>query len=347
MTSASATSAVVVGGAPRRRVGGRLPHRHCAQAKRGEGGRGWITVLACVLFVVRGVPAAAQSPRVGHINEVLGVDSSASCARSYRLPPPPLSVALVRRNVPNPATPPDSAVLLDRLRVHRFADVRFRIDAGRFGDGTFYLAPELGRCTTAAASLQTHGLTLTANAVGSYRLSSRQERVRGRQVDRLLLSVENGAVVVEWGRGLLSVIALGREFPDSGTVFAVVVDSAANRALLIVREGIVTLAGVANFQATAGRAFAFGRQGRPQPVTLDPSVIEDVVYHSDVVWKQPPRPPPDIGRTPSRGRGNGRFWKVLGGAALVGGGGYLIWNQVRKPDSEGPYTGSVIIRIPL
>ena len=309
-----------------------------------------LILLGWSLCIVKSA-AWAQSPRVGHIDEVRGIESSASCARSFRLPPPPSPITLIRRNLPISAMPPDSAVVSDRLRVQRFADVRFRIDAGRFGDGTFYLVPELGRCATAAANLQTRGLSLTANASGSYRLSSRQERVGGRLVERLLLSVENGAVVVEWGRGLLSVIALGREIRDSGTVFAVVVDSAANRALLVVRDGIVTMAGVADLQATAGRAFTFGTHGRPEPVTLSQAVINDVVYHSRVVWTQSirPLPPPPYAPTPpppSAWR-RGRLWKVLGGAAIVGGGGYLIWQATHKSDSPGPYTGTIIINIPI
>ena len=279
----------------------------------------------------------AQSTRVGHIDDVRGIDSSASCARNFRLPPPPSPISLIRGNRPIAAMPPDSAVLLDRLRVQRFADVRFRIDAGRFGDGTFYFAPELGRCATASTTLQTRGLTMAANGLGSYRLSSRQERAGRRIVDRLLLSVENGGVVVEWGTGLLSVFALGREIRDSGTTFAVVVDSASGRALLVVKGGIVTMTGVADLGATAGRAFTFGKDGRPEPLTLTSPIIDDMAYHSGKVWTQSIRPV----STPRR------MWRLVGGAVVTGGLGYLIWRAANKSDPPKAYNGVIIIGIPI
>ena len=283
--------------------------------------------LVCALTL-----RAQRSERVGHIDEVRRVDSSAVCSRDIALSSPPIPVSLLRRTVTIPVLPPDTAVLLDKVRVPRYTDVRFRIDAARFGDGTFFFAPSLVRCAQVSVSRELQGLGLSSSGVASYRLSSRQERLGGRTVDRLLLSVENGSVVVEWRKGLLSVIALGREIKDSGTVFAVVVDSSKQRALLIIRDGLVTMPGVTDLQATAGKNFLFGTKGQPEQVELTSQLLNAVTYHSRDIWSP---------------RRSNRFWKVFGGTAVVSLGGYLVWRQLHKTDASRNYNGLITIQIPI
>jgi len=291
-----------------------------------------LTMIAWSLSTVAPKDARAQSQRIGFLDGVRGVALQADCNRDYALKSPRGSIRLVRRNVELPVTPVDTAVVEDRLRVRRYTDLRFRVDARRFGAGTFFLSPEFGRCTQAATGLRAVGVELIVGE-GSYELTSRTERLPRGQVERLVLSIENGAATVEWAHGLLSVIALGREIRDSGTVFTVLVDSARNRALLYVRAGTVTMAGATAMRATEGRAFVFGRTGPPQPVALSTAVLSDVTYHYSTVWAQ--RYKPGFPK-----------WRVLGGTALGGAAAYVIWRSTR-PSTSGPFDGTVIVTPPL
>ena len=217
------------------------------------------------------------------------------------------------------------------MRVRRFNDLRFRVDGQRFGVGTFFLTPELGRCRQAAQALRAVGIEL-GSGDGSYELSSRVE-TRGRsRVERLILSVENGAATVEWAKGALSVIALGREMRDSDTVFTVIVDSAGNRALLYVQDGAVTMAGAAGLRATSGRAFVFEPTGAPRPVTLSGDVLSETNYHHTQIWSQAYKP-------------GFPYWRVIGGAALGGTAAVVIWRQTRS--KKNSYDGTINVKLPL
>lgn len=285
--------------------------------------------------------ASAQSPRVGYVDSIAGVDPSTTCVRKNAVTAPTPSISLIRSNATIALQRRDSAVLMDKLRVNRFVDVRFRVDAQRFGNGILYLAPEFGRCPDAASGLRAAGLAQAGSAIGSYRFASVAERVANRNVDRLQVYVENGTMVAEWNSGLLSVFALGREIRDKGTVFAVMADSVANQALLVVRDGAVTMPGVPNFQANAGTAYTFQRgTGRPQQLSLSEAAMNDLVYHSQIIWTQTTRKPP-AGRL-------GKTLKIIGGAAVLGGGGYLIYQAVNKSDDKKKsHTGNVIIHLPI
>jgi hypothetical protein len=267
------------------------------------------------------------------LDEVRGVVSDSDCNRDYVLKATRGSILLVRRNVDLPVWPIDSAVVSDRIRVRRSTDVRFRVDAQRFGLGTFFLSPELGRCAQSARGLRAVGIE-PSTGDGSYELSSRFEGAGRGRVERLVLSVENGAATVEWAKGLLSVIALGREIRDSGTVFTVIVDSARGRALLYVRDGSVTMAGAAALRAATGRAFVFGRNGPPQLVSLSTDVLSDATYHYSIVWSQRYKP-------------GFPYWRVVGGTALGATAAVVIWRQTRPPKSSGPFNGNVNVKLPL
>ena len=295
-----------------------------------------IRAIATACLVLIGVVpriAGAQSARIGYLDEVRGVDPKGDCGRDYALKGQRGSIALLRGATELTAFPTDSAVVADRLRIRAHTDLRFRVDAQRFGSGNFFLTPELGRCMQAASALRAVGLD-AATGDGSYQLASRTERSGRNQVERLVLSVENGAATVEWVKGNLSVIALGREIRDSGTVFTVLVDSARGRALLYVRDGTVAIAGATAQTASAGRAFTFGRTGPLQPVALSTDVLSDVTYHYSTVWGQGYKP-------------GFPYWRVIGGSAVVGGAAVVIAHQIRpRPKGSGPFTGTITVTVP-
>ena len=292
---------------------------------------GKTAAAVCALVGAGWATAVSQSPRVGFVDAVTGLASSDTCATWRPGVASRDSIAIVRQGRESPVWPRDSAILLDRLRVGRYSDVRFHVDQARFGAGTFFFTPDLGRCAGIRGIQSTTGR-------GSYRISSRKDVVRGRPVDRLVLSIDNGAAIVEWSSGPLSVIALGREILDTGTVFAVIVDSAAGRAFLYVHEGLVGVAGAPAVRATAGRAFAFGRTGQFDPVTPSSQLVGDVTYQSRVVWTQPPN-------VPVHGGFPWRTVGVVGGsAALVG--GYVVWQNNHHPAPKQPL-GAIRVHIPL
>ena len=289
---------------------------------------GGVVSATCALICTASVEAQAQSQRVGYIDEVTGIKSVGACASGHASAASRDSIAIVRQGRESLAWPKDTAILLDRIRVGRFSDVRFHVDQPRFGAGTFYFTPELGRC----AGIR--GIE-SATGRGSYRISSQREIVSGRPVDRLILSIDNGGAVVEWTTGRLSVIALGREIRDSGTVFAVMVDSAADRALLYVQEGLVSIAGAQAVRATSGRAFSFSRTGSIDPAAPTDQLVTDATYQSKAVWTQT-QPP------------SGFPWRTVGvvggGAALVG--GYFVWRNNHQDKPRQP-EGTIRVHIPI
>src|SRR3954469_25245091 len=94
------------------------------------------------------------SPRIGFLDGVRGVKQQSDCNRPYALRADPGAIRLERQSRELAVTPVDSAVIADRLRVRRYSDLRFRVDAPRFGAGTFFFSPEAGRCTQAANGLR-------------------------------------------------------------------------------------------------------------------------------------------------------------------------------------------------
>ena len=292
-------------------------------------------LLTCLLPIFRSPRVDAQTPRVGTLNEVRGVLSNVPCRPKSALKGTRGSIRLVRQGTDLTAWPDDSALVLDQIRVQRFTDLRFHVDGARFGVGNFFFSPELGRCPQASTGLTAVGID-AGTGEGSYRLSSRTEGSGRAQSERLILSVENGAATVEWRSGKLSVIALGREIRDSGTVFTVLVDSARNRALLYVRDGLVTMTGATGALGRTDRAFTFGRNGAPQAVSLNTDVLDDLTYHYSAIWAQPIK-------------SGFPFWRVVGGTALGGTAAAVIWHQIQVKQSkpQGPFSGNITVRVPL
>jgi hypothetical protein len=297
---------------------------------------------ACASLGASASSATAQA-LVGHIEEVRGIVSIATCTREYAIEASRQSVSIIRQGVQLPAGPADSLLLADSLRVRALIDVRVRVDSGRFGSGNIYLAPELGRCRQADSALRMRGVAPRPNGDGSYSISSRRETTGGREVERLLLSVDNGVAYVQWALGPLSVIALGREFRVRGTEFIVVADSATRGGMLYVREGAVAFAnGATDLVAQRDEAFTFDRQGTTTLMTVDATLATEAVYHSRDIWVQPVQPPP---RPPWWARP--RALGVIGATALAG--GIITYIVIRSHDdsSGAARQGTIIVRLPL
>ena len=234
------------------------------------------------LFVaVAAVPGdmPAQSASVGYIDEVRGAPTypGQGCFRKWAITGPREWVSISRGSLEQPASPKDSVMLLDRLRVRRPANVRLRLDSGRFGEGTVYLAPELGKCAEVA---------LRDSGDGSYAISSRRDTWDATESERLVLSIESGSAYVQWTQGSLSVITLGREIRATEAEFAVLADSATNRALLYVHKGVVSMPDAVDLEAVAGKSFLIHREGRPTPFKLNSEFVKDAMYQARGVWMQ-------------------------------------------------------------
>jgi len=281
---------------------------------------------------------------VGYVNDVRGVGRETSCDRLAPVPTARGVLTIGRRSGAFSAWPRDAIALGDSLKVQSLNDVHVRIEPGAFGDGNFYLAPQLGHCPEAVAALKVSGITLSEGRAGSYTITSRREQTPQGAVERLILEIEYGGAYVQWARGPLTIIALGRAIPIRGTVVALIVDPDANVVVLYLREGIVELAGV---RLADPGVFRFGRQGPPQRITVAQQFVDNMRFHGSDVWS---RPLLEVGAG-AGGAGLARgasVWKVLGITALVGGVGYLAYDQWIRPDPQPPRRrGNVAVSIPL
>ena len=308
--------------------------------------------------------AGAQSPGstpVGFVNDVRGVGRESSCDRLAPVPSARGALTIARSIGPIPAWTRDTVMVGDRLQLQGSSDVHLRIERGASGDGNFYLAPQLGRCPEVVAALKFSGISLTGGEgrAGSYAISSRHEQTPDGEVERLILEIEYGGAYVQWARGPLTIVALGREIAIRGTDVALIVDPDANVALLYLREGIVEFAGA---PLTDPGTFRFGREGEAQRITIVQRFVDNMRFHANDVWTQPlleagavataktkVAVAPRVGAVPGGVvRGGPSIWKKLGLAALVGGVGYVAYDQWMRPNPQAPRRrGTVVINIPL
>lgn len=288
----------------------------------------------------------AQRPRttVGYVNDVRGIGRQSSCERLAPVQTARGVLTIRRPSGPLLGWPRDVVVLGDTLNVQSLTDVYVHIDSGRFGSGNFILAPQLGLCPELVASLRQTGITLDAESPGSYAIWSRRSQTPQGSIERLILEVEYGGAYVQWARGPLSIIALGREIPIEGTELAVIVDRNTNTAVVYLREGIIQLAGAR--VANAG-VFRMGREGPAQPINVPQQFVSNMTFHATDVWR------PSLLQT---GAGAGELvrrgssiWKWIGGMALAGGAGYLAYDLWIRPDARPQplRRGTVIVNIPL
>ena len=284
----------------------------------------------------------AQRP-VGALREVRGLHGCVPVNSSRN---PPNDAVRVSRGAGSfvGVEPGQSLNVLDQVQVKRLVDAKVFSSGGEgFGRGVIVFAPELGTCTSYAGEFQRRGRQLGGTRPGSYSIASRVERRGGRDTTRLVLALDYGGLVVDWQGGLMSIVALGREIQLTGTRVAVVVDSSATEAFVMVSEGTVLLTA---FRGSPARTIGRGRVARfnnTTPQVVESAVSEDLaaneVYHLESVFSNPVR------------GGGLSLARILGTAAVIGGVGYGGWltydKLIRKRDGNGFRTGTIVVRIPI
>jgi hypothetical protein len=238
----------------------------------------------------------------------------------------------------------------DRVTLERRVDVRLGVD-GRVGRGTVYLAPELGRCP--ASDLGRHISSRTPpSGSGSYEFKKDTVGRGANAPERFILSVKNGAAIVQWRSGQLLVRALDEQISNVGGAFTVVVDSAGRRGIVTVVDGLVTMR---LGTVAAGQSFTFGAGQAPQPVVVREAGLDEINFHSSGVWKDPlslatighsiqaiPHPPLGfVQRLPWK--------KITVGTIGLGAASYAAWKFWPKPAPPPlpPVKAIVVITIPL
>jgi len=218
----------------------------------------------------------------------------------------------------------------------------------RFGNGTIYLVPELGRCPYARANLVARGVIVPSGATASYRFSSAPGR-NGQQ--RLVFTVFQGSALVRWSgaKENLQVFAgdqdVSRELQPNGTVFAVMVDRATNSAAVYVQEGVVT-SPFGGVSASPGEALVFQGQTVTVASGFGSGFLDDIKHQSETVWTSG-------GNLSSNLRsdvfiddgGGGIGGKLLLGGVLIGGGAYYLMKEKKKESKSYPIT--IVISIPI
>lgn len=284
----------------------------------------------------------AQRP-VGALREVRGLQGCVPMNAS--LDPPNDAVRVSRGAGSFVGIAPGQALnTLDQVQVKRLVDAKVFSSGGEgFGRGVIVFAPELGTCTSYAGEFQKRGRQLGGTRPGSYSIASRAERRAGRDTTRLVLALDYGGLVVDWQGGLMSIVALGREIQLTGTRVAVVVDSSATEAFVMVSEGAVLLTA---FRGSPARTIGRGRVARfssNSAQVVETAVSEDLaaneVFHLESVFTNPVR------------GGGLSLARILGTAAVIGGvgfGGWLTYDKlIRKGNGNGFRTGTIVVRIPI
>ncbi|MGQ0649574.1 MAG: hypothetical protein ACT4P7_18630 [Gemmatimonadaceae bacterium] len=301
-----------------------------------------VLAIAGLLATVSVSPLDAQQ-RIGGLTEIRGLRGCVPAPRAARAPD---NAVRVNRG-------PAGYVAIERgadMRVRDSIEVRRMVDAkvfspgtDGFGQGDIVFSPELGTCTTYAAEFQQRGRRLGGANPGRYVVTSRVERRGGRDTTRLIISVESGGLVADWKGGLFSLVALGREIQLTGTRVAVVVDSGATEAFVVVAEGTVQLLGAAGATRTinAGQVARFDASGPGIAVSpMAEDLATNLGYHLERVF--------DV---PTDG-GGFSLGKALGTAIVVGGvgyGGYYAYDRwIKRPPAAKRFrNGTIVVRIPI
>ena len=302
---------------------------------------GSLVVLVVSLSLSCSAALAAQI-RLGTIQEIKPISQSV-CPDSTVAGD--LFVSLQRANEirPSGANPPQSLFLNTTVVVGRGNDARLSIDNPAYGAGRMILAPLLP-CPGWAGWKEWTTVQAVSRDVGVYRLSPLSDSA-GRPREGLELRVVRGGAYIEWDNTLKrQLIVYGGKGPYMkaiGTEFVVAVDST-HGTLLYVKRGAVGFEG-STVVAMAGQVYAVLPGGPQQIFSLGQSTMgqlqTDVDYHTGELWQSTP---PNVGRT-----GSGPSWgKIVGGAVLVGGAAYGVYQLVKpKPSTQG--NGTVIVRIPI
>ena len=286
--------------------------------------------------------ATAQAA-IARFDDVKGLeDRGSSCFASKTVVADPLALRRVRNGKIESAWPNDSVIANgDRIVIARRTDARIHVEVP-LGLGNIYLAPELGRCP--GSEIGRHIVGRSTTAAGSYEF--RRDTVgRGAAAqDRLVMSIRNGAAVVQWRSGPLMVRALNEQITDLGSTFTIIVDSAANRGVITVQEGVVSMR-AGSLRAIAGQSYTFGVGQQVQPVAVRTAGLDEIRFHSDEVWNEPRSalsyvPKPKLPSLP---------WRFIIPTAGLSAGGYYAWKALNKPKAPPvpPVKAVVVISIPL
>ncbi len=197
--------------------------------------------------------------------------------------------------------------------------------------GLITLAAHVRQCTDLRAALVAQGVNVNGGAPAVFHFSRPTTQPTA---ERLELTVTQGVAVAQgFRRGQLIVWALDQPLVPNGTTFAVIVDSAAQRAALAVLDGSVTINPPGGRVVNAGEAVTFGVAGAPVlPVNAPAPLLREARIHSESVWQV------------SKKRA---WWKnpwfIAGATATAV---YALW-----PDSPGPpsppKSGTIRIGWPL
>jgi hypothetical protein len=283
------------------------------------------------------------------VDDIRGLALSASCFPSKPATPDPQSYTRIRSGKAEHPWSRDSVVFNgDRIAVGQRTDVHVRVD-GTVGHGSVYLAPALGRCP--GSDIGRHIASRTPpSGDGSYEFRKDIVGRGARAPERFILSVQNGAAVVQWQSGQLLVRALDEQISEVGGAFTVIVDSAARRGIIAVQEGLVTLR---TATVAAGQSFTFGPGQAVLPVVVRDAGLDEIQFHSTGVWKDPVSLT-SIGRSiqsiPHPGFLGSLPWKRMAVAGLgIGGASFAAWKLWPRPGPPPPLPvkAIVVVTIPL
>jgi hypothetical protein len=291
---------------------------------------------------------AASQGALARLEDLRGTEARNACFATKSTSAGSQSLTRFRSGTVGQPWPRDSVIQAnDRVVIVPQTDARIRVDSA-LARGTVYLAPEIGRCP--GSELGRH-IVRRAEPTGSGSYEFKKDTLgRGSAgKERFVVAIKNGAAVVQWQSGQLLVRALDEQIRDlGGVLFTVVVDSAANRGIVSVHEGAITMRNGA-LRASAGQSFTFGAGQQPQSVIVREAGLDEIRFHSDVVWRKPrsvlsfvPRPP--------RPRVPGLPWRYIVpgtiGVSALGYAAYKVWGEQGPPPAP-PVKAIVVITIPL
>lgn len=289
----------------------------------------------------------SQGTPIARIEDVRGLDTERDACFMSKATPAPDSQAVtrIRGAKADRPWPRDSAILnSDRLTLARRTDVRVRVD-GAPGRGSIFLVPELARCE--GSEIGRHiARRRPPPGTGSYdfRVDTTGRGRSGHQ--QFVMTVRSGSAVVQWRTGSLLVQALDEQIRDLGSSFTVVVDSAANRGIITVQEGMVSLRN-GSITASAGEAYTFGAGQAPRAVTVRAVGLSEIEFHSEKVWQNarsfslPSVPRPSMPSLP---------WKrIVAGSVGVGAASVVAWKiwGDKGPPPPPPVRAIVVVTLPL
>lgn len=236
-----------------------------------------MTMLACALaHAAMATVAQAQQSRVGRIEKI---------AELQRGPEPVRIDAVsdrvqIRRGGTEAWTqvgPAEDLFLLDRLRVLRYVDVRFKVERPT-QRGWLTFLPEV--------LLQSGGRVFDVGGIARSAEYSIPADTSGRS--ELAISIESGALIVDWRAGRLRVDAAGHTALVTGTIAVFAMDSAGDRGYLFVEEGTVSFATAPDVAVRAGEIATLQRGIPPAVSAPQPSQLRDyrlaTRYNAQQVW---------------------------------------------------------------